>query len=134
MLIIFSLNIYNNLDLGQFLSGAFVAIWGRYNWNVLQNWENACSHSGKVGQLSQANILRGLYPNVSIPLLRIPHFYYQGSDLNKIDLSKWGSNTSGALQVYQRFSFLITYVKFDHSLLVIGLQFLIISLQAINTY
>lgn len=34
----------------------------------------------------------------------------------------------------QLFSFLITYVKFDRSLLVIGLQFLIISLQAINTY
>ena len=42
----------------------------------------------KIGQLSQANILRGLYPKVSIPFLRIPHFYYQGSDLNKIDLSK----------------------------------------------
>ena len=42
----------------------------------------------KIGQLSEANILRGLYPKVSIPFLRIPHFYYQGSDLNKIDLSK----------------------------------------------
>lgn len=53
--------------------------------------------------------------------------------LAKLICLGWDSNISGALQLYQVFSSLITYVKLDHSLFVMGPQFLIISLKAIIT-
>lgn len=56
----------------------------------------------------------------------------QGPDLNETDLPWLRFKHPSALQLYQVFTFLIIFLKINQLLLVSGLQFLIISLQAIN--